>query len=114
MPRKLILPLLAVIAFTFMSIHIARAQRDIPPQQPPLDPSRSPYNATLAGAGIVEARSENIAVGAHLPGVVTDVLVQVGQRVQKGESLFLIDARQQQAELASRQAQLESSQASLR
>ncbi len=114
MPRKLILPLLAVIAFTFMSIHIARAQRDIPPQQPPLDPSRSPYKATLAGAGIVEARSENIAVGAHLPGVVTEVLVKVGQRVQKGESLFLIDARQQQAELASRQAQLESSQASLR
>lgn len=114
MPRKLILPLLAVIAFSFMSFHIARAQREIPPQQPPLDPSRSPYKTTLAGAGIVEARSENIAVGAHLPGVVTDVLVAVGQRVQKGEALFLIDARQQQAELASREAQLESSRASLR
>eukprot|EP00456_Euglypha_rotunda_P024242 TRINITY_DN198_c0_g1_i4.p2 TRINITY_DN198_c0_g1~~TRINITY_DN198_c0_g1_i4.p2 ORF type:complete len:349 (+),score=98.39 TRINITY_DN198_c0_g1_i4:3373-4419(+) len=114
MPRKLILPLLAVIAFTFMSIHIARAQREIPPQQPPLDPSRSPYNTTLAAAGIVEARSENIAIGAHLPGVVTDVLVKVGQRVKKGESLFLIDTRQQHAELAARQAQLDASMASLR
>ena len=114
MSRKLILPLLAVIAFTFMSFHIARAQREIPPQQPPIDPSRSPYKSTLAGAGIIEPRSENIAVGAHLPGVVTEVLVQVGQRVNQGDPLFQIDPRQQQAELAARQAQLDSTVADLR
>lgn len=114
MSRKLILPGLAVIAFTFMSIHIAKAQREIPPQQPPIEPSRSPYKATLAGAGLVEPRSENIAVGAHLPGVVTDVYVKVGQRVSKGDPLFLIDTRQQQAEVDARFAQLESSMADLR
>lgn len=114
MPKKLVLPLLAVIAFSFMSFHIAKAQREIPPQQPPLDPSRSPYKATLAGAGIVEPRSENIAVGAHLAGIVTEVFVKVGQRVEKGAPLFQIDARQQQAELAARLAQLESSMADLR
>lgn len=114
MPKKLLLPLLAVGAFCFMSFHIAKAQREIPPQQPPLAPSRSPYKATLAGAGIVEPRSENIAVGAHVPGVVTTVLVKVGQRVEQGETLFQIDDRQQQAELAARLAQLDSSIADLR
>ena len=114
MPKKLVLPFLAVIAFSFMTFHIARAQREIPPQQPPLDPSRSPYKATLAGAGIVEPRSENIAVGAHLPGVVTEVFVKVGQCVEKGDPLFQIDSRQQQAELEARLAQLNSSIADLR
>jgi multidrug efflux pump subunit AcrA (membrane-fusion protein) len=110
----MILPLLAVISFTFMSFHIARAQREIPPQNPPLDPNRAPYQSTLAGSGLVEPRSENIAVGAHLPGVVTEVLVKVGQHVQQGEPLFLIDARQLQAELAARVAQLDSATAELK
>jgi multidrug efflux pump subunit AcrA (membrane-fusion protein) len=114
MIRKLALPFLAAIAFGFMSMHLAKAHRGIPLQVPPLDPSRSPYNTTLAGSGIVEPRSENIAVGAHLPGVVTDVLVAVGQRVDKGDVLFRIDDRQQQAELAARLAQLDSTIADLR
>lgn len=114
MSRKLILPLLAVIAFSFMSFHIAKAQREIPPQQPPLDPARSPYNHTLAGAGMVEPRSENIVIGTHVSGIVTDVLVKVGQRVDKGDMLFQIDARQQQAELAARKTQLESATTDLR
>ncbi|MBS0205352.1 MAG: efflux RND transporter periplasmic adaptor subunit [Planctomycetes bacterium] len=113
MSNKLILPLLAVVAFSFMSFHIVKAQREIPPQNPPLDPSRSPYNSTLAGAGIVEPRSENIAVGAHLPGIVTEVFVNVGDRVDKGTPLFQIDDRQQRAELAARQAQLDASIADL-
>lgn len=114
MSKKLILPLLAVVAFSFMSFHIAKAQREIPPQNPPLDPSRSPYNVTLAGAGIIEPRSENIAVGAHLAGIVTEVFVKVGERVEKGAPLFQIDDRQQRAELAARQAQLAASVADLR
>jgi multidrug resistance efflux pump len=97
-----------------MSYHLAKAHREIPPQQPPVAPSRSPYNGTLAGSGIVEPLSENIAVGAHVAGVVTDVSVKVGQRVAKDEPLFQIDARQQQAELAARVAQLEASKAELR
>lgn len=114
MSRKLALPMLALIAFGFMSFHIAKAQREIPPQQPPLQPSRSPYKGTLAGAGITEPRSENIAVGAHVSGVVTEVFVKVGQHVQAGAPLFQIDDRQQRAELAARQAQWDASKADLR
>ena len=114
MIKKLTLPILAVVAFGFMSFHLAKAHRPIPVQTPPIDPSRSPYKTTLAGSGIVEPRSENIAVGAHVPGIVAEVLVTVGQRVQKGEILFRIDDRQQQAELAARLAQLDSSIADLR
>lgn len=114
MLRKLLLPLLAAISFSFMSYHLAKAHREIPPQEPPVAPSRSPYNGTLAGAGIVEPQSENIAVGAHVAGVVTEVSVKVGQRVAQGEPLFQIDSRQQEAELATRVAQLDASRAELR
>jgi len=114
MLRKLALPLLAGVAFLFMCIHIAKAQREIPPQAPPIDPSRRPYHATLAGAGLVEPRSENILIGTHVPGIVDQVYVTVGQQVEPGSPLFQIDPRQQQAELAARLAQCEASRAELR
>jgi multidrug efflux pump subunit AcrA (membrane-fusion protein) len=49
---------------------------------PPAGPPRSPFAATLACSGIVEAQSENIAVGSATPGVVVEVLVKVGDKVE--------------------------------
>ena len=51
---------------------------------------------TIAGAGIVEARTENIAIGSALPGVVLEVYVpvdDVGKEVTAGEALFRVDDR---------------------
>jgi multidrug resistance efflux pump len=67
----------------------------------------------VAGAGIVEAQTENISVGSQLPGVVTRVLVVVGQKVKAGEPLFTLDERAMRAELAVREANLAAAQAEL-
>ena len=66
---------------------------------PPVAPATSPYAATLAAAGIVEAQTENIAVGSQTPGVVVEVLVKVGDEVKAGTPLFRLDDRDLQGAL---------------
>jgi multidrug resistance efflux pump len=67
----------------------------------------------VAGAGRVEACTQNISVGSQLPGVVTDVYVRVGQKVKAGDPLFLLDSRQVRAELALRESMLKAADAQL-
>jgi HlyD family secretion protein len=73
---------------------------------PPIAPARSPYAATLAAAGVVEAQTENIAMGSATPGVVVEVLVKVGDAVKPGTPLFRLDDRDLKAELAVKRAAL--------
>jgi multidrug resistance efflux pump len=73
----------------------------------------APFTAYVAGAGLVEASSENIAIGTPLPGLVTEVLVKVGQTVKAGAPLFKLDDRELRAELIVRQSALKTAQAKL-
>lgn len=111
--RKLILPALATISFVFMTVHLVKAHREPPPQSPPVGPSRSSYTAILAGAGMVEPKSENIQIASALPGLVTEVHVSVGDYVAAGDVLFVQDARSQRATLLVREAELAAAQAEL-
>jgi multidrug resistance efflux pump len=111
--RKALLPLLALALFGFAVLHVVRAQQLPPEPPPPAAPARSPYNGTLAGSGIVEARTENISMGTPLPGVVVEVYVKVGQRVSAGTPLFRIDDRPLRAEKDYRLAALASAQSQL-
>src|SRR5262245_3184774 len=113
---KLMLPLIAVAMLSFGVFHMLRAQQVLPKPLPPAPPARSPYASTIAGAGVVEAQSENIAVGSALPGVVLEVFVPVdavGKEVQAGEPLFRVDDRQLRAQLAVQQANLAAAKAQL-
>lgn len=110
---KFVLPLLAAIMGVFAIVHVVASNK--PPRQgvPPIDPPRSPYTHTVAGAGIIEPRTENIEVGAPLPGVVVEVFVHEGEMVREGEPLFRLDDRELQAQLVVRQADLAAAQAEL-
>lgn len=112
--RKWAMPLsLAILCFGLALFHSVRAQQR-PPAPPPLvEPAHNPYGAAVAGAGLVEARTENIAVGAPLPGVVEEVLVKVGAQVQAGEALFRLDDRALRAELHLREVNLAAARAKL-
>src|SRR5947207_3036672 len=116
--KQLIIPALAVGALTFAVTHVVRSQQPPPPKQPLVEPARSPYTRTVAGAGIVEARSfasntANIAVGSELPGVVARLGARVGQKGAAGEPLFELDDRQLRAELGVRAANLAATRAQL-
>jgi multidrug resistance efflux pump len=78
-----------------------------------VQPAQTPFRDSVAGAGIVEAQTENIAIGSALPGVVTEVAVKVGQQVQAGDVLFRLDDRQLQAEKKVREANLVAAEAQL-
>jgi len=116
MLRKYALPGLAVVLLFFSIFHVVRAQQKPPRLEPPVAPARNPYGVTVAGAGIVEASTENIAVGSALPGVVVEVLVSVddvGKKVKAGEALFRVDDRQLKAQLAYQEANLLAAEAQL-
>src|SRR5262249_4874676 len=94
--------------------HVVRAQQTPPKVDPLVEPASSPYSQTLAGTGLVESDTENIAIGSHHSGVVGEVLVKVGDKVAKGKTpLFRLDDRQLLAELDMRKANLKSAQAQL-
>jgi multidrug resistance efflux pump len=114
MARRYVLPLLAVVLFASAVLHVVWARQVPPPLPPPVAPPRTPFAGTVAGAGLVEAQTENISVGSPLAGVVTKVPAKVGQNVTVGTPLFQLDDRQLQAELKVRQAALASAKAQLR
>lgn len=84
MIRKYVLPALAVLGVLF-GIYMVKAGNKAPPVAPPVaDPAKPPYKSWVAGSGLVEAATENIAVGAPVPGVVIEVTARVGDRVRAG------------------------------
>jgi multidrug efflux pump subunit AcrA (membrane-fusion protein) len=111
---KFLLPALALGMLVFAVLHVVHAQQSPSKPPPPIEPARSPFGKTVAGAGIVEAESENISIGSPLPGVVLEVFVpveKVGQVVKKGDPLFQVDDRQLKAQLATNEANLAAARA---
>jgi multidrug resistance efflux pump len=113
---KFLLPLLAAAMLGLALFHVIGAAQSLPTPAPPVEPPRSVFARTVGGSGIVEAWTENISVGAPLPGIVLEVYVpveNVGQSVRKGDPLFLVDSRQLQATLKYNEANLRAARAQL-
>jgi multidrug resistance efflux pump len=62
---------------------------------------------------MIEPNTQNIAIGTPVSGVVTAIVVTVGEMVQAGAPLFTLDDRAVQAELVVRRAALQTHQAQL-
>lgn len=113
MIRKYLFPLLAIVGVIHALRVVAQGSNPPPVQQPLVEPAQPPFAASVAGAGIIEPASENIAVASPIAGVVEDVLVTVGQSVKAGDPLFTVDQRPLKAELAVRTANLAVAKAEL-
>lgn len=111
MLRSFILPAIAAITLLFATWHVVSRQQPVVQSPPPFAPAISPYPNRVAGAGIIESRTENIAIGSHLPGIVETVFVKVGQKVRPGEPLFVLDTRQIRTEVKLQEARLAAAQA---
>jgi multidrug resistance efflux pump len=111
--RKYLLPLAALAMLGFAVVFVAGGAPAEPKVSPPIAPAAKPFAKTVAGAGIVEAQTENISIGSALPGIVTEVHCKVGQNVKAGDSLFRLDDRQLVAEMKARSASLASAEAQL-
>ncbi len=98
MNRKYVLPTLAFFGLLFALFMVFYGART--PPIPPIEfpPPAPPYKHYVAGAGVVEAASEGIKVGAPFNEIVTDVFVSVGQIVKKNIPLFQLNVETLSAE----------------
>jgi multidrug efflux pump subunit AcrA (membrane-fusion protein) len=110
MIRKYVLPFLALCGVIFAIYTVIVTNRPLPAAQPVVEPALAPFPTYVAGAGIVEASTQNIAIGTPVSGLVTEVLVQIGTRVKAGDPLFKLDGRDLQAERLVRQAALQTAE----
>jgi multidrug resistance efflux pump len=111
--RSYFLPALALTLMGFALYHVVETRPAPAETSSPAEPPRSPFAWSIAGAGIVEARTENLAVGSPVAGVAVEVFARVGQTVGPGDRLFRLDDRALRAELQVRQAELAVFQAQL-
>jgi HlyD family secretion protein len=91
-----------------------QADRAMPPAGNPLiPPAPKPYAQSVSATGILEALSENVAIGVPQPGLVTDVKVKVNNTVKAGDVLFHLDDRDLRAQEISTHARIEVAQAKI-
>jgi HlyD family secretion protein len=106
MKTKWLLPLLAIAGFLFASYTVVSGSKSTPVAPAVAEPAFAPFQNFIAGAGITEAKSQNIAIGTPLPGIVKTVAVKVGDQVKAGNALFYLDDRDNLAERAVKKADL--------
>lgn len=113
MIRKYLLPLLALMGIA-LGIYVAfSGAKPVPPAPPVSVAPQSPYKEFVAGSGLIEASTENIAIGTTVPGVVARIYVEIGSAVKAGQPLFTIDDRTQLAEISLRDAAVKVAEAQL-
>ena len=111
MQVKYTLPILAVAGFLFAAYTVINSNKPIPVAPAVAPPASAPFKSFIAGSGIVEPKSQNIAIGTPLSGIVKTVAVKVGDQVKAGAPLFYLDDRDARAELAVKHADLAIAQA---
>lgn len=88
---------IAAAAAGFIAIagisHLQAGKAMPPPGDPPLPPAAKPSASSVSATGILEALSENVAIGVPEPGLVAEVFVKVDDAVKPGDPLFRLDDR---------------------
>ncbi len=113
MIRKYLLPFLAVLGVAIAIAMVLQGNRTTPAAPPAVQPAAAPFSSYVFGPGIVEASTENIAVGTPVSGIVAAVYVKWGDLVKSGAPLFKVDARDLEAQLVPANAKVKEVEAQL-
>jgi multidrug efflux pump subunit AcrA (membrane-fusion protein) len=92
---------------------VIQGNRAAPVAQPVSQPASPPFSSYVFGPGIVEASTENIAIGSPVSGIVTGIYVKWGDRVRTGVPLFKVDSRDLGAQLLPANAKVNEVEAQL-
>src|SRR6516162_3196224 len=106
-------PLIAATAMLFAVGAVIAMKPVRHAEPPPSPPPATNFESAVGAVGLVEASSENIDLSCAVSGMVTEVDVKAGDRVQAGQKLFSLDERDLQADLGVKRAALEAARARL-
>lgn len=98
------LAIVAVLGALGGAGYVLKGSTQPPAAEPVSPPPSAPYQNYIAGSGMLEASTRNLAISTPVGGVVAEVTVKVGDRVQNGQKLFRIDGRDLEAQLVVRTA----------
>jgi hypothetical protein len=109
MGKKYILPICGVVGAVIglLVVFWSHKKTASPPVLYP--PPVSPYEHAIYGAGLIEASTENIAIGTPFVLPIAQIFVKEGDFVQKGDPLLQLDTRSFLAQKELAQRQLEAS-----
>jgi len=113
MIRKFLLPFLAIAGLGAAVYMVVQGNRTVSVAPPVVQSAQAPFASSIFGAGIVEASSENIAIGTPVSGIVTAIYVKWGDRVRLGAPLFKVDTRDLEAQLLPANARVKEVEAQL-
>jgi HlyD family secretion protein len=113
MIRKYVLPVLAIIGVGVAVFMVLQGNHTPPVAQRVVESAKAPFASYIFGPGIVEASTENIAIGTPVSGIVTAVYVKWGDRVRTGDPLFKIDSSDLQAQVPPALAKINEAQTNL-
>jgi HlyD family secretion protein len=94
-----VLPILALLGVAAAFAMVDEGNRTLAETPPVFQPGEAPFSSYIFGPGIVEASTENIAVGTPVSGIVTAIYVTWGEQVESGAPLFKVDTRALDAQL---------------
>jgi HlyD family secretion protein len=106
MIRRYLLPLLAIAGIGVAVVMVIRGNREAPTVEAVVQSASAPFTSYIFGPGIVEASTENIAIGTPVSGIVTAVYV-------KWAPLFKVDTRDLEAQLFPANAKVKEMEAQL-
>lgn len=110
---RYVFPLLALVGLTVAVGAVIQGNQTAPVTPPLVQSPKVPFAAYVAGAGMIEASTENIAIGTPVSGIVAAIYVTLGDQVNAGEPLFKIDDRDLQGQLLVAAAKVEEAEATL-
>lgn len=113
MKRVYILPLIGLLGIAVALSVILHENKPASITGQGIPSFQPPFDSYIAGAGLIEAPTGNVAIGTPVSGIVMELYVKVGDRVEAGAPLFKIDDRDLQAQLLSTVAQVDEAKASL-
>ena len=108
---KKTVPLIAAIAFVFAVGAVVAMKPVRHAESPPSPPPAARFESFVGAVGLIEANSENIDISCAVSGMVTQLYVKAGDRVQLGQKLFSLDDRDLHADLAVKRAVLDNARA---
>lgn len=93
---------------------VLNLQRTTPAAPPLAEPTHAPFPDSIGARGLVESIDENVRIAPAVPGLVSKVLVKVGDEVKAGDPLIEQDQRDAATVVAGQHAQLETLSAQIR